>query len=54
MARAEIVDREPEAELVDAVHDGEGLLHVVHDRALGDLERQRVRRERCFCVSSSK
>ena len=45
MARAEVVDRETEAELVDAVHDGQRFLHVVHDRALGHLERQCVRRE---------
>ena len=48
MSRAEIVDGQAEPELVNAVHDRERLLHVVHDRALGHLECQRVRRELMF------
>ena len=40
MARAEVVDREPDTQLVESVQDRRRQLHVVHGQALRDLETQ--------------
>ena len=46
MAGAEIVERKPGAELADAGEHLRGVLRILHDQRLGELELERAARKR--------